>query len=455
VWFSNDERTVYGTSTDGSTYVLETATGDQILRLLGHAGTPIAATMSHDGRRMATFADDFTARAWDLTPTRSEGATYIVHTQPRVHLGASADLAAGIAAVWGGDVRDQEDLWETTVFDLETEETLAEIVGGVPALSPDGSRLAYRVVDRVEVIDGDFRVAGEPGQRPRLGPIRVMDLATKEVLVEIDVPCVEYLMPDEAIPSAECRDPLETAGLEWDLEFSSDGRLLAMADSHDDEMTVWDAATGDIVGSDRQPGANVRAVAFTPDQTQVVFFRSGQVEWSFRVYDLDPFGMVDEIPLDAGITFAEMEFTPDGSLLVAAGSDGDIALFDTSDWRRAAIRAHQGSVLDVAIDPEGTLIASAGGDGFVRMWDLASRSLVTEIEFDVDEMANVEFIDDTHLLVTSGLGSEAIVITLDPLELLAIARERLTRTFTAAECATYVVDPCPTLEEVKSGNRGT
>jgi WD40 repeat protein len=365
-------------------------------------------------------------------------------------VGASADLAAGIAAVWGGDVRDEEDLWETTVFDLETEETLAEIVGGVPALSPDGSRLAYRVVDRVEVIDGDFRVEGEPGQRPRLGPIRVMDLATKEVLVEIDVPCVEYLMPDEAIPSAECRKPLETAGLEWDLAFSSDGRLLAMADSHDDEMTVWDAATGDIVGSDRQPGANVRAVAFTPDQTQVVLFRSGQVEWSFRVYDLDPFGMVDEIALDAGITFAEMEFTPDGSLLVAAGSDGDIALFDTSDWRRSAIRAHQGSVLDVAIDTEGTLIASAGGDGFVRVWDLASRSLVTEIEFDVDEMANVEFIDDTHLLVTSGLGSEAIVITLDPLELLAIARERLTRTFTAAECATYVVDPCPTLAELQA-----
>jgi WD40 repeat protein len=401
---------------------------------------------------MATFADDFTARAWDLTPTRSEGATYIVHSQPRVHVGASADLAAGIAAVWGGGVRDEEDLWDTTVFDLETEETLAKIVGGVPALSPDASRLAYRVVDRVEVIGGDFRVEGKPGQRPRVGPIRVMDLGTKEVMVEIDVPCVEYLMPDEAIPSAECRDPLETAGLEWDLEFSPDGRLLAMADSHDDEMTVWDASTGDIVGSDRQPGANVRAVAFTPDQTQVAFFRSGQVEWSFRVYNLDPFGMVDEIPLDAGITIAEMEFTPDGSLLVAAGSDGDLALFDTSTWKKDSIPAHQGSVMDVAINSTGTVVASAGGDAFVRVWNIADQSLVTEIEFDVDEMANVEFIDDTHLLVTSGLGSEAIVITLDPLELLAIARERLTRTFTAAECATYVVEPCPTLEDVKAGS---
>ena len=107
-------------------------------------------------------------------------------------------------------------------------------------------------------------------------------------------------------------------------------------------------------------------------------------------------------------------------------------------------------MLDVAIDPEGTLIASAGGDGFVRVWDLASRSLVTEIEFDVEEMANVEFIDDTHLLVTSGLGSEAIVITLDPDELLSIARSRLTRSFTVEECATFEVDPCPTLADMQA-----
>ena len=103
----------------------------------------------------------------------------------------------------------------------------------------------------------------------------------------------------------------------------------------------------------------------------------------------------------------------------------------------------------MAFSPSGDLIASVGADAFLRVW--SGRSLVTEVQFDVDEMANVEFIDDTHLLVTSGFGSAAIEVTLDADELLAIARSRLTRSFTAEECTTFEVDPCPTLSDLKKG----
>ena len=37
----------------------------------------------------------------------------------------------------------------------------------------------------------------------------------------------------------------------------------------------------------------------------------------------------------------------------------------------------------------------------------------------------------------------AVLMTLDPEVLADTARDRVTRTFTAEECATYDIDPCP------------
>jgi WD40 repeat protein len=188
---------------------------------------------------------------------------------------------------------------------------------------------------------------------------------------------------------------------------------------------------------------------------------SGDIEQLLIVHDIDPLSDVDRtlsadalsptnIHIDEGITFAEMVFTRDGSLLVAAAGNGDVMFFDATTWELAEpIAAHDGSTLDVAVNEAGTLIASAGDDGFVRVWNLSDRLLVTEIRFDVKEIANVEFIDDTHLFVTPGFGNEAIVITLDSDELLAIAQSRLIRSFTQDECATYGIDPCPTPATIK------
>jgi WD40 repeat protein len=166
-----------------------------------------------------------------------------------------------------------------------------------------------------------------------------------------------------------------------------------------------------------------------------------------------PGGQADSIRFPNGTSFAELIFTPDGSLVVAADNTGNLTLIDTDTWDPIEpIPAHDGAALDVAINAAGTSIASGGEDAYVRVWSVADRSLLTEIKFDVDEIANVEFIDDTHLFVTAGFGSEAIVITLDPDELLDIARSRLIRSFTAEECTRFGIDPCPKLEEIKDGS---
>jgi WD40 repeat protein len=149
--------------------------------------------------------------------------------------------------------------------------------------------------------------------------------------------------------------------------------------------------------------------------------------------------------------FLDTVFTPDGSLLIASTSAGEIVSIDPVGYDTLeSIAAHPSVGGDLAINPAGTRIASVGGDGVVKIWNVGDRSLVTEIRFDVDRIAGIEFIDGTHLLVTPGFGTEAIVIALDPDALAEIARSRLTRTFTVEECARFGIDPCPTLEEIKS-----
>jgi WD40 repeat protein len=116
--------------------------------------------------------------------------------------------------------------------------------------------------------------------------------------------------------------------------------------------------------------------------------------------------------------------------------------------------AHEGGVIDLALNGEGTLLASAGRDGVARLWDVTTKRLVHEIPVSQvgEGLGGVDFVDDDrHLLVTSMATGDLHKVTIDPEELLDIARERITRGLTQTECDTYHIDPCPTLEEIREG----
>jgi WD40 repeat protein len=116
--------------------------------------------------------------------------------------------------------------------------------------------------------------------------------------------------------------------------------------------------------------------------------------------------------------------------------------------------AHDGGIVQMDLNEDGTLLASAGLDGFVRVWDVETRALVHQIPVSRDGtgLGGVAFVGDgRHVAVTHPDTGEVRVVTIDTDELFDIARTKLTRGFTDTECATYRIDPCPTLEEIRAG----
>ncbi len=66
-----------------------------------------------------------------------------------------------------------------------------------------------------------------------------------------------------------------------------------------------------------------------------------------------------------------MAFSPDGGSLATASYDGHIGLFDVASGNnRKMFPAHEGRVTSIAFNQQGNLLLSAGNDGRLRLWDM-------------------------------------------------------------------------------------
>jgi WD40 repeat protein len=410
--------------------------------------------MSADKQRLATFSADGTARVWDIgSALLSEGVMYATHNPARNIDPGGADVAAGRIAVWaGGPDADGNGQWETVVLDAATGEIELTLVGGSPSLSADGRLLAYRPHEASPMPSDPDAPELSPEAR-RIGEVRIIDIDSGAVIAELDARCNAYHDGDKTTPTDGCIGRADAPDWtnSWTLNFSADGSLLSMTDGADSALTVWDVKTGEVVISELMPGLSARLFEFSPDGTTgVALFAPTGGGTIAQIYELDSFSVVGEpIPLNSP---QGLVFTPDQSMAILPDFGGGISYYDASDFSLIErVEAHQGSAQNIDISPDGTSLATAGEDG-VRVWSVADHSLLVDVGFDGANIRFVRFLDDTHLLLVPQVASSAIVVTLDPLELAAVALAKVTRAFTETECLTYDIDPCPTtLEALRNG----
>jgi WD40 repeat protein len=369
-------------------------------------------------------------------------------------------VGAGVAA-FDGDCPGPAGAGTVQVIDLAGKQLLASWTGWSSqqlAISPDG---------------GSF-VSVEWKPPSATGSPAVVALRTGLPTVVLQGVCgFDWLSPSPAEEQPNCHAypqepfPFYMNNVQW----SPDGTMIAAGDSLFGYVAVWDARDGRLLYSAHPSGASSAQLLDHPDFTPRVIFTPDSKRLLVSYAPKQGAGIIETLStatwaaisttslapsVFGGRNLGFVGFTPDGSTLVAVSgllgsSSPALVWFDaaTLQVREPGPVPLAQMIRSAALSPDGLLLATGESNGVLRVWNAKTGELDQQMDFGAAQVQGVAFIDDRHLAVTPQY-LDLLIMTVDPAELADIVRASLTRTFTATECTTYGIDPCPTLKQVRA-----
>jgi len=94
-------------------------------------------------------------------------------------------------------------------------------------------------------------------------------------------------------------------------------------------------------------------------------------------------------------------FSPDGKLLALGDTNGEIRLYQVSDWKQLlTCKGHTNWVVSLAFSPDSRTIASGSSDFTVKLWDVSTGQCLQTLQEHDDEVWSVAFSPDGDTLVS-------------------------------------------------------
>ena len=385
VEFSPDGRTLASSSWDNTARLWDTVAGRTIQSLAGSKGWVYGLAFAPDGRSLVTSSIDGYGRIWnvaneqELMIERAYGVSDDVRVHSLAYSGDGRYLASG-----GFD--NTARLWDAATHELLRPFQHYDVVYDV-SLSADGSRLLTASADRSAI---------------------VWDTATGD-------PVAQFLRHNTTVNSGV---------------ISRDG-TIAVTGGADGETRVWDATSGAELRYWSDCAGQVFGVAMAPDDRRIAI-ACGDSRIYLRTVDGDE--RID-LPDEHAAEVTGVAFSPDGRSLVSASKDQTAIVWDLESRQMSQrLSGHANRVHNAAFSPDGTQVATASWDRTTRLWTLAQLGSYRSFSGAADRVIDVAFNPVRGEFATAAYDGAVRFYLLDQEELKQLARRKVVRPLTAAEC---------------------